>query len=357
MRRSADSGAMPWTGRRLLALLASAGLQVALMATLLGLYGYGRHLADGRPDEAFGNARRLWDLERTLGLPDESSFQRWALGWDRWVRIANEYYVRVHFPASVLFMAWVWFLRRRAWPRVRAIVVGSAAVALLVHFLYPLAPPRMLSGHGLVDLMTVYGPSAYANEPGQGMSNQFAAMPSLHVGWALMVAWGVVRYGRGRWRHLIVLHPVVTLLVVVLTANHYWLDGAVGAAIVLGCVAATAHLPAHRDGEGRDGAGHDGAGHDGAAHDGAAHDGAGRDGAALDGAGHDGAGHDGAACDGAVHDRAVHDRAGRDGTGHGGTGRDGDDRDGAGRDGGDRDGAGCDGGRPGMSARRDSVGE
>ncbi|MGI5163009.1 phosphatase PAP2 family protein [Spirillospora sp. CA-253888] len=227
---------------RAVKVLAAAAFQAALMAALLGAYGYARHLVDGRPDAAFEHARRLWDAERALRLPDEAALQRAALEWDGWVRPANHYYVRVHFPASILFMAWVYLRHRRAWPRIRAAVPLSAALALAGHALYPLAPPRLLSGPGMVDLMNVYGPSAYATDPGEGMANQFAAMPSLHVGWAVLVAWGIIRYGRTRWRYLAVLHPVVTLLVVVLTANHYWLDGVVGVAVVAAALAVTARL-------------------------------------------------------------------------------------------------------------------
>ncbi|WP_067488647.1 phosphatase PAP2 family protein [Actinomadura hibisca] len=225
--------------------LAAAALQAALMAALLGAYGYARHLVDGRFDTAFEHARFLWNFERELGLPDEAALQRAALDWSlRWVWPANQYYVRVHFPASILFMIWVYLRHRRAWPRIRAAIPLSAALALVIHALYPLAPPRLLPSPDMgdmmmLDLMTVYGPSAYATEPGEGMANQFAAMPSLHVGWAVLIAWGIIRYGRTRWRYLAVLHPVVTLLVVVLTANHYWLDGAVGVAVVVVALVAT----------------------------------------------------------------------------------------------------------------------
>ncbi|QXJ20082.1 inositol phosphorylceramide synthase [Actinomadura graeca] len=247
MRRWAGEGATLRHDRRVTGLAFAAALQFVLMAAVLGAYGYGRHLADGDPGRAFSNARWLWDLERALRLPDEASLQKGALRWDGWVRPANEYYVRVHFPAITVFMVWVYFWRRRAWPRVRAVILGSAAVALLVHFAFPLAPPRMLDGHGFVDLMTAYGPSAYSSEPGEGMTNQFAAMPSLHVGWALLIAWGVIRHGRGRWRYLIAAHPVITFLVVVLTANHYWLDGVAGSAIVVAALWLTAGIPALDD--------------------------------------------------------------------------------------------------------------
>ncbi|KAB2341092.1 inositol phosphorylceramide synthase [Actinomadura rudentiformis] len=229
-----------------LAVALAFAVQAALVALLFAVYGYGRHLADGRPDVAFANAERVRDLQRVLRLPDEAALQEAALRWDGWARIANEYYVRVHFPATFLFLGWIWFWRRAAWPRLLAVVALSLAVALAIHTLYPLAPPRLLPGGDFVDLMNVYGPSSYATEPGEGMANQFAAMPSLHVGWAVLVAWGVIRYGRGRWRWLAVAHPVVTLLVVVLTANHYWLDGIVGSVIVATALAVTVRLERRR---------------------------------------------------------------------------------------------------------------
>ncbi|MFD0686318.1 phosphatase PAP2 family protein [Actinomadura fibrosa] len=244
-----SEGATLRDGRRVGGAVLAAIAQVVLMVAVLAAYEYGRHLADGRPSEAFAHARWLWDAERTLRLPDEAELQKAALRWDGWVRVANQYYVRVHFPAITAFMIWVYFWRRRGWPRVRAAIVLSAAAALALHFAYPLAPPRMLPGHGLVDLMNVYGPSAYASDPGEGMTNQFAAMPSLHVGWALLVAWGVIRYGRTRWRYLIAAHPVITLLVVVLTANHYWMDGIVGCSLVVAALWLTSAVQSLRDGE------------------------------------------------------------------------------------------------------------
>lgn len=115
--------------------------------------------------------------------------------------------------------------------RCRTLAVVTAA-ALVVHLVFPLAPPRMLAATGLIDTGQVYGPSVYGSPETDHLSNQFAAMPSLHFGWALMVAIGLIAATRSRWRRLWLLHPLLTLLVILGTANHYWLDAIVATAVL-----------------------------------------------------------------------------------------------------------------------------
>jgi hypothetical protein len=101
----------------------------------------------------------------------------------------------------------------------------------------------MLDAAHLVDTGQVYGPTVYGARPAtDSMANQFAAMPSLHFGWALMVAIGLIAATRSRLRWLWLLHPLLTLLVIVGTANHYWLD-AVVAAVLLGIALALVRAP------------------------------------------------------------------------------------------------------------------
>ena len=78
---------------------------------------------------------------------------------------------------------------------------------------------------GFVDTAKVFGPASYgAGSPYKGFANQFAAMPSLHFGWALVIAWAVLLATKSRWRYVVIVHPVITLAAIVLTANHYWFD-------------------------------------------------------------------------------------------------------------------------------------
>ncbi|TXS44860.1 phosphatase PAP2 family protein [Streptomyces sp. t39] len=218
--------------------------ELALVTALFLVYKLGRLLANGHEARAFHNATGIWDAERALGLPDEGLVQRVLLHSDTLVHAANTYYAVVHFPATVAFLAWLYWRRPEHYRRSRRALAALTAAALMLHLLMPLAPPRMLSAAGLVDTAQVYGPSVYGATPAtDSMANQFAAMPSLHVGWALMVALGLMAATRGRLRALWLLHPLLTLLVVVGTANHYWLD-AVVAALLLGGVLLLMRAPA-----------------------------------------------------------------------------------------------------------------
>ncbi|MFF5970774.1 phosphatase PAP2 family protein [Streptomyces sp. NPDC012769] len=207
--------------------------ELLLVTALFLAYKFGRLFANGHEARAFRNADRLWDAERALHLPGEGTVQQLLLHGEGLIRAANTYYAAVHFPATLLFLAWLYWRRpaHYVWSR-RALALLTAA-ALALHLLMPLAPPRMLAESGLIDTARVYGPSVYGATPEtDSMANQFAAMPSLHFGWALMLAIGLIAATRSRWRPLWLLHPVLTLLVVVGTANHYWLD-ALAAAVLL----------------------------------------------------------------------------------------------------------------------------
>jgi hypothetical protein len=207
--------------------------ELLLVAALFTAYKLGRMLAAEHMVEAFRNASHLWDLERTLHLPNELAVQDLLLQSPSAVRAANIYYEFVHFPATAAFLIWL-FLRRPAHYRwARTVLVTLTSAALIVHLLLPLAPPRMLNGLGFVDTGAVYGPGVYGTPEHDHLSNQFAAMPSLHIGWAVLVAAGLIVSTRTRWRWLWTAHPVITTFVVVATANHYWLDGIVAVTLLV----------------------------------------------------------------------------------------------------------------------------
>ncbi|TDD28608.1 inositol phosphorylceramide synthase [Actinomadura sp. KC06] len=209
--------------------------EVGLLAVLFAFYKWGRTLVEHGPAQAMANAAWLWDFERSW-LPNEVDFQQWALGWDHTALLANVYYVGVHFPGTALLLVWLYVRHRSSYGRVRNELVALTAAGLLVHMLFPLAPPR-LAEIGAIDTMLTVGPSAYPAGAAEGIANQYAAMPSLHIGWAILVAVAVVRVSRSRWRWVIAMHAPITVFVVVVTANHYWTDGIVAAALLAGAMA------------------------------------------------------------------------------------------------------------------------
>jgi hypothetical protein len=216
--------------------------EIALIMALFVIYRLARLVITGQDDLALENAWWVWGVERTLGLPDEEVLQQWALQWPDLLKAANWYYVAVHFPITLAFLAWGWWRRPPAEYRwARRLITILTGLALVVHVLMPLAPPRMLRSLGFLDTMAVFGPSAYDGSAAN-LANQFAAMPSLHVGWALLIAFVVVRTTITRWRWVAMVHPLITVVVVVATANHYWVD-AIAAALLLGVAVAVTPTP------------------------------------------------------------------------------------------------------------------
>ncbi|MFD6075269.1 phosphatase PAP2 family protein [Streptomyces hydrogenans] len=208
--------------------------ELLLVTGLFLVYKFGRLLANGHETAAFRNADLVWDAERALHLPGEGAVQQLLLHGEPLIRAANTYYAAVHFPATIAFLAWLYWRRPAHYVWSRRVLALLTGAALALHILVPLAPPRMLAATGLVDTARVYGPSVYGAVPeADSMANQFAAMPSLHFGWALMVAIGLIAATRSPLRWWWLLHPALTLLVIVGTANHYWTD-ALAAAVLLG---------------------------------------------------------------------------------------------------------------------------
>jgi PAP2 superfamily len=206
--------------------------ELVLVAVLYAGYRLGRMLANGDVGQAFANARRVWRWERVAHLPDEASAQALILHGRVLEKAANVFYGSVHFPAMIAFLLWMFFRHPAHYVWIRRVLTVLTGAGLALHLAFPLAPPRMIPAFGLVDTGKQIGPSPYGPVDTHGMANQFAAMPSLHVGWALVIAVGLITAARGRWRWLWALHPAVTLFVVVATANHYWLDGITAAALL-----------------------------------------------------------------------------------------------------------------------------
>ena len=251
---TADAAAEPtrraWTGRRL-----SDGATIywwaeVLMCALFYLvYSAGRNANEGRPSVAFRNAKGLIHLEHVLGIFQEATLERWALHFKPLIIACNYYYGSLHFivtigVAIVLFRKW-----SDDYPRWRNTLGISTGLALIGFISYPLMPPRLLSTfaphthYGFVDTLAKY-PTPWSFDSGavSKISNQFAAMPSVHCAWALWCACVLVPHLKHPIaRAAAVLYPILTVIVIVRTANHYFLD-AVGGFATLGIGYVIAHL-------------------------------------------------------------------------------------------------------------------
>ena len=205
------------------ALWGDVAWESSLLFVLYGLWQFAGSFTVMGTSGALPRARWLWDAERVLYLPSETDLQRLILPHPLLVQACNYYYDVLHFPLLGACLIWLYARHRADYPRIRTTVALFTGISLLIQ-LITVAPPRLLASTGMVDTAVQYGQSVYAWSGGFD-ADEFSAMPSVHVGWAVIVAIAVITVSRNRWRWLAAAYPVLTLLVVVVTANHFWLDG------------------------------------------------------------------------------------------------------------------------------------
>jgi hypothetical protein len=203
----------------------------ALVFGLFTLWQFAGSFSVMGPGGALARGHWIWHLERELHLPSETSVQRFFLPHPLIVQAFNLYYDVLHFPVLIACLIWLFVWHRDIYVRRRTTLAALTGACLLVQ-LIPVAPPRMLPGTGMVDTAVLYHQSVYQATAGFN-PDQLGAMPSVHVGWAILVAIMVISAARSWWRWLAVLYPVATMLAVVVTANHYWMDGIVAALILV----------------------------------------------------------------------------------------------------------------------------
>jgi hypothetical protein len=146
---------------------------------------------------------------------------------------ANIYYATMHFGMLFVFLIWLFFRHRDRYRPMRRVLAFTTLACLLIQ-LVPVAPPRLLTDQGYVDTAAQYGQSVYNLNLG---ADSLSAMPSVHVAWAVLIGWATLTVARGPGRWLGPIHAVVTVLVVVVTANHFWADGIVAVAVLIACAA------------------------------------------------------------------------------------------------------------------------
>jgi hypothetical protein len=205
-------------------------------------------------DIAFEHARNIIDLQARLGLWFEPALQQWYLGLpaDGLIRWWNIFYGTAHFIVTIGVLFAAFRLAPERYRFLRTMLAGTTALALIGFAGYTLMPPRLLdvdtihgacyglgpncNGYGMIDTIDVFGGLWSFGEGTMGsISNQYAAMPSLHIGWSMWSAVAMVVVHRTGWRRwLWFLYPAVTFFCILITANHFWLDALGGLAVLAG---------------------------------------------------------------------------------------------------------------------------
>ncbi|MGW1724655.1 phosphatase PAP2 family protein [Streptomyces sp. NPDC002306] len=208
--------------------------EILLIGVSYWTYSLIRNAVPEQRAEALRNADWIWRSENRLGIAVEQSVNH-TVNSVTWLIVGmNYYYATLHFVVTLAVLVWLYRGHPGRYAATRLALFATTGVALVGYYLYPLAPPRLMNGGGFVDTVLVHHTwGSMASGDLKHMSNQYAAMPSMHIGWSLWCGLTVFALARVPWvRVLGLLYPAATLVVIVATANHFWLD-AVGGLLCL----------------------------------------------------------------------------------------------------------------------------
>ncbi len=204
--------------------------QFAVFAILYYAYRLTRGAVHGKAADAFENARNLIDIERSLHIFVEPSVQAWVSGWGLATDAASWVYINAQTSVTLGALVWLYLFRNDSFYFVRNMFCVAFALAIVGYVVYPTAPPRFLPEWGFEDTVSLYTGIPQDSVAVNALFNPYAAVPSMHVAFALMIGWPLARLVR--WRALKVFwftYPFVVTLVIVVTANHFIADAVLGA--------------------------------------------------------------------------------------------------------------------------------
>ncbi|MFE4259970.1 phosphatase PAP2 family protein [Streptomyces sp. NPDC056883] len=208
--------------------------EVLLIAVSYWTYSLIRNAVPEQKAAALANADWIWKVEQTLGIAVEERINH-AVDSVTWLVVGmNYYYATLHFVMTIGVLVWIYRFHPGRYAATRLVLFATTGVALVGYYFYPLAPPRLMNGQNFIDTVLVHhtwGSMASGNL--KHMSNQYAAMPSMHIGWSLWCGLTIFAVASAPWARILgLLYPTATLVVIVSTANHFWLD-AVGGMLCL----------------------------------------------------------------------------------------------------------------------------
>lgn len=220
-------------------------VELLAIGWLLWVYDAITNLAPLRLNAALAHAGEVLGLERTLHIDPERALDRWLAGHHTLGLAISDYYDNAHFVVTLSLLGWLWWRRADLYRPLRNSLVLVNLLAFLVFWLYPVAPPRMLSGFTDV-VASTHAIGSWHTGALASQANQLAAMPSLHIAWALWCTIALWRLSPRAWvRALAVLYPCLTAAAVLMTGNHFVLDIIAGA-LVMALALALVELVARR---------------------------------------------------------------------------------------------------------------
>jgi hypothetical protein len=204
--------------------------ELLVIAWLGWIYDAITNLAPLHRTLALSHARGLLDLERTLHIAPELTLNRWLAPHHTLALMLSDYYNNAHFIVTLGLLGWLWWRAREIYPPLRNALVLINVFGFLVFWRYPVAPPRMLPGAGFTDVVaSTHAFGSYHTGSLASAANQFAAMPSLHIAWAVWCTVVLWRLSERSWvRGLALAYPLLTTVVVLATGNHFLLDALAG---------------------------------------------------------------------------------------------------------------------------------
>lgn len=210
------------------------GRQIGILIGVDLIYELGRGIADSDRADAIAHGAQVIDFEQTTHTFFEPSLQSFFLGAHWTIDFANQLYLNAQFSIALGFLVWLYLFRNESYYFVRNMFVVSMCLALIGYIGYPTAPPRMFPQHGLVDTITDFSGVNHDSALAKIFINPYAAVPSMHCAFALMIGGTGVAVCRHWWSRLWWgFWPVLIAWVVIVTANHYWVDVALGWLVAL----------------------------------------------------------------------------------------------------------------------------
>jgi len=206
--------------------------QILLVVAGIQSYELARHVMDPNWPLARWHARKIVHWERLLGINWEHGLQATFLQIPELVKAMNVFYFVGHFVLTGVFFFWLYHRSRPAFRRFRNGFLTATGIALVIHWRFPTAPPR-LADIGLQDTLRTLSNIDIGSPTSSSFSNPVAAVPSLHAGWALGVGIGLILFARPLiWRIVGVIYPLAVALTIVVTGNHFILDAIIGYAVM-----------------------------------------------------------------------------------------------------------------------------